>query len=167
MVKFEKIVVCKSTLVSATRRIPVEKYFVVLYGLYELNNAHPIMHTLFIKMCIQIGNGISGSVNTGLFIYAMLQTTFVITVISLLIQLLFSMHVSSGFSILLIFYYAFHPRIQNYMMLMTKDVISATFLLIFMISLYMMFAKKQSRMLYIILGGQIWERCCSDTTVSI
>lgn len=124
----------------------------LVYGLYELNNAHPIMHTLLIKMCIQIGTMINGSVNFGLFLYSMLQFIFVLTAIALLIKLLFSIKISSRVSIALILYYIFHPRIQNYMIVMTKDVINAIFLLAFMISLYMLFTKKSSRILYILLG---------------
>ncbi len=124
----------------------------LVYGVYELNNAHPIMHTLFIKMCLKMSSFIGASVNFGLFLYSIFQFTFVSIIISLLMKLLFFMKVSSKYIILLILYYIFHPRIQNYMVLMTKDVISATFLLGFIVSLYLLFVKKHSKLLYIAIG---------------
>jgi len=115
-----------------------------IYGITTLSNAHPIVHTLFMGVCIKFGEFIFGSSNIGLFICSMLQFLFINATVSLIVKLLFSIHVSAKVSLLLIFYYAFHPRIRYWMFLMTKDIINATFLLVFIACLYLIFTKQQN-----------------------
>lgn len=124
----------------------------LIYGIFPLDNAHPITHTMFLGLCVKMGCALFGSVNIGFFIYSMLQFLFVIITVACVVKLLISIHVSESVSAILILYYIIHPRIQNYMFLLTKDVINALFLLIFIVSLYMLLTQKQSMLLYIILG---------------
>lgn len=126
--------------------------FPLVYDIYELDDAHPIMHTLFLKLCIKIGTILFNSSNGGLFIYSMSQFLFVITVVSFIIKLFVSCNILSNISILLILYYAFHPRIQHWMFLMTKDIMNAVFILIFITALHMIFTKKSNVYTYIALG---------------
>lgn len=124
----------------------------LIYGKYPLDNANPIIHTMLIGLCMKLGYALFGSVNIGLFIYSMLQFLFVISIAAYTVKLLIGIQVSESISAMLILYYALHPRIQNYMFLVTKDVINGVFLLLFMISLYMLFTQKRSTLLYVILG---------------
>lgn len=126
--------------------------FRLVFDKYGLDNAHPIAHTLLLKLCVKIGVGLFGSVNIGAFIYSLLQLLFVISVVSLLVKLLLNVSVSPKAALLLIIYYAIQPRIQNYMMLITKDVINATFLLVFIMALYILFTQKKTPLIYVVLA---------------
>lgn len=124
----------------------------LIYGKYPLDNANPIIYTMLIGLCMHLGYSLFASVNIGLFICAMVQFLFLIITVACVVKLLISIQVSEAASAILILYYAIHPRIQNYMFLLTKDVINAVFLLIFMVSLYMFFTKRHSVFLYVVLG---------------
>lgn len=115
-----------------------------IYGIASLTNAHPIAHTFFMGACIKFGEFIFGSANIGLFICSMIQFLFINATVSLIVKLLFSIHISTKVSLLLIFYYTFHPRIRYWMFLMSKDILNATFLLVFIVCLYLIFTKQQN-----------------------
>lgn len=126
--------------------------FGMTYERYELHNAHPVTHTLFLKFCVKTGEAIFQTANAGLFLYSMLQFLFIIAIVSLSVKLLCSCKVSSRILLLLIAYYAFHPRVRYWMFLMTKDIINAAFLLIFMVALYMILAKKSTPYIYLTIA---------------
>lgn len=126
--------------------------FGMIYGDYAFTNAHPVSHTLFMKFCLNIGDKLFNSVNIGIFIYAMIQFLFVVTIISFLNKLIIEWGISSKISFFFLLYYICHPRVQNYMFVVTKDVIDSTFLLLFMASLCMLFAKKRNWKVYLLLG---------------
>lgn len=123
-----------------------------IYGSLNYNNAHPIIYTLFLGLCMRTGDVLFKSSNVGVFIFTTLQLLFSIIVVSLLIKLLVEIKMSNKIIICLIVYYLFHPNIQHYFILLTKDVINAVFFLVFMISLYMLLMKKRSKFIYILLA---------------
>lgn len=123
-----------------------------IYGGWDLNNAHPIVSTLFYGVCIKIGTFLFGSSNVGIFICSLSQFFFIIAIVSYAIKLLSSCNVSPKILVLLILYYAFYPRIQYWMFLMTKDIINAAFFMLFMIILYMVLSGRANRHVYFALG---------------
>lgn len=125
--------------------------FRLVFEKYPLDNAHPIMYTLLFKICLKIGINLFNSINVGTFIYSLLQITFVILVVSLAIKII-SDRASYKIIMLLLGYYAFYPRINSYMMLMTKDIICAVFMLAFIVAVYILSTKKRSLLIYVILG---------------
>lgn len=124
----------------------------IVYGAAELSNAHPVTHTFFIGLCIKLGILLFGSCNAGVFTYSILQLLFMISVVAASVKVLSACNISRKILILLIIYYAFHPRIQYWMFLMTKDIMNAAFFLIFMVALYMIFTGKTNVYTYVILG---------------
>lgn len=127
-------------------------YLSQIYNAYELNNAHPFMYTLFFGLFVKTGEYLFGSVNAGLFVYSFFQFLFVIVIISMMIKILVNLKLSEKIILVLILYYIIHPRIQSYMFLMTKDVMNAAFLLVYMVSIYMIILNKHDKFIYIILG---------------
>ena len=90
-----------------------------------LNQHHPVAHTLLLYGFVQLGRAL-GSADTGLFLYSCFQGLTVIAAMS------WSVHVairwgkcSAAAGWLMLLFYALCPRIQNYMFLMTKDVLYA------------------------------------------
>lgn len=120
-----------------------------------LNNHHPIMHTLLIRAFLQIGVGIFHSFNVGIFLFALFQFFFVIFAVSYGIKILIEKKVLPDKYIpLVILYYIISPRIQNYMFLLTKDVIYAVCLFYFTLSLYLIITKPERKyyILFAIFG---------------
>lgn len=123
-----------------------------IYGTMKFNNTHPIIYTRFLGLCMKIGGLLFNSSNAGMFINSILQFFFSILVVSLLVKSLIEIGISNKIALFLIVYYLFHPKIQNYFILLTKDVINSVFLLSFVASLYMLLTKKRSKYMYILLG---------------
>lgn len=99
-----------------------------------LNQHHPVIHTLLLTTMLRIGKAFWGSYQTGLFIYAMLQSITMICAFSYVIEDLTERNFPIQGRILLILYFILAPRIQNYMFLISKDVLYTAWLLVFLIS---------------------------------
>ena len=113
------------------------------------NNHHPILHTLLLNLFIDAGIKIFHSGNAGVFAYTLTQMTVVIISVSLICSYLVKrLNASSWIIFLLVLYYAFSPRIQNYMMVTTKDVYYSLCLTFFIVFLYSICTKKGSGISY-------------------
>ena len=123
-----------------------------IYGCWTLNNAHPIMSTLFYGFCVKIGILLFGSSNAGLFICSLSQLIFIILIVSFIVKMLFTCGISPKIPVLLILYYIFYPRIHHWMFLLTKDIMSGAFFLLFTITLYMILTGKANAWIYVAFG---------------
>ncbi len=122
------------------------------YGYFDLTNAHPVTHTLLLKLCMTVGDTLFRSSNAGIFIYAMIQFLLLIIAVSLLVQTLSEVNVRPGVSAILLFYFIAHPRVQSYMFLVTKDPVNTAFMMLFLISLYRLFSGKKEIKTYLLIG---------------
>lgn len=118
-----------------------------------LNTHHPIVHTLLLHAFIQIGASIFHSYNVGLFLFALFQFFFIIFAVSYGIKILVEKTVfPDKYVPLVILYYIISPGIQNYMLLLSKDVIYSVFVLFFIVSLYLLI-KQPERRYYILFAA--------------
>lgn len=97
----------------------------------RLNGHHPIIHTLFIHLCMVIGKGIFQSYNAGIFLVALTQLLCVLATMSFAISVMVKNKVKLNVIFAVVLYFAFSPRIQNYMFYITKDIFYACVLLLF------------------------------------
>ncbi len=118
-------------------------------GIY-LNNHHPIVHTLFIHVCLEIGENLFSSYNIGIFICALIQMLFMLIIIAIVIQLMVELGISIKYICLIVIYYAASPRIQSYMFFITKDVIFAAFTLLYIVCMFQII-RDYSKKHYILL----------------
>lgn len=110
----------------------------------KLNGHHPVTYTLFVHACLVIGKSIFGSYNIGIFLAALSQFLVVCTVVAASVRLLAQMGVHENVLLGVISYFAFAPKIQNYMFLITKDIFSACMMLLFLMSVFRMVQGKTS-----------------------
>lgn len=96
----------------------------------KLNGHHPVINTLFIHICLIIGRSVFRSYNIGIFLMAFSQLLSVCAIVAASIRLFSEMGVHENILMGLIAYFAFAPKIQNYMFLITKDVFSACMMLL-------------------------------------
>ena len=114
------------------------------------NNNHPIVHTLFINLFIDAGIKIFHSGNAGVFAYTLTQTLAALATIGFFCRYIVKkLKVSSWMVFLLILYYALSPRIQNYMMVTTKDIYYSLFLSFFVIFLYSIITERNTKFEYL------------------
>lgn len=114
-----------------------------------LNNHHPVAYTMFLHYCIAIGKRVFHSYNIGVFICSVLQFLFMIGVISLLIKFLAYINISPKVNLILIAYFVFSPRLQNYMFLLSKDVCYTAFVMLHLIMFYNLITGTKDKKYYI------------------
>ena len=98
----------------------------------NLSNHHPILHTVFIGICMNIGK-ISGNYNTGVAIYSIIQMIVTSAIFSFAIYYMSKRNVDIRFRILTLLFYAFYPVNGLYSITMWKDIPFAVAMLIFTI----------------------------------
>lgn len=101
-----------------------------------LNAHHPVVHTLFMHWCIEIGRKCFSSYNIGLFIYALLQAIFQIAIFSAVIATLVKIRVRWYWILLVMLYYMTAPGIVSYVMLGTKDTFYTSFVILFILVMF-------------------------------
>ena len=114
-------------------------------GVY-INQHHPVVHTMLIHWCLVLGIKAFGDINTGLFLYSVLQALVFTATVALSISMLLKRSVINAKHAAIIVIYAFaHPVLHNYLMLVTKDIIYACFLMIIMICLFELLLGKKNK----------------------
>lgn len=114
-----------------------------------LNAHHPVAHTMLLHYCIVLGKTIFHSYNVGVFICSLLQFIFMIVVISLFVKMLIYMEFSAKTCLLFIIYFAISPRLQNYMFLLSKDVMYVACVMLNLLMFYKLMKKNKNKKYYI------------------
>lgn len=101
-----------------------------IYNGAGLNAHHPLVHTLLLDGCFWLGNFISGDYNIGLLIYTIIQSFFMAFCFSLAIEKMKKYKIPLFIRLISFIFFAINPINQIWVLLTTKDVIFAGFLLI-------------------------------------
>lgn len=101
-------------------------------GIYNLTNHHPVFHTFFISIFMNIGKAF-GNYNLGVAIYSLVQMLVASSIFSFTIYYMSKRKVDIKFRILTLLFYAFYPVNGIYSITMWKDIPFAIAMLIFTI----------------------------------
>lgn len=105
-----------------------------------LTQHHPPLHTALVGLCVQAGISLAGSEILGIFIYAVLQWAVDILVISWAFRVAQIVGAPRAPRFVALGFIALVPAYSNYSVLVTKDVLFASALLLFAIELvYLVF----------------------------
>lgn len=105
-----------------------------------LTQHHPPLHTALVGLCVQAGISLAGSENLGIFIYAVLQWAVDILAISWAFRIAQIVGAPRASRFVVLGFIALVPAYSNYSVLVTKDVLFASALLLFAIELvYLVF----------------------------
>lgn len=110
-------------------------------GIRQLTNNLPIIHTLFIKLCIFISAPF-GNYTTAAAVYSIIQMSIMSLIFTLTIKWLIKNSINSKIIILAIIFYALYPVNAIYGFTMWKDIIYSGLFLIFMLMTYNIIQKK-------------------------
>lgn len=99
-------------------------------------NQHPFMHTFLITFFLIIGDTVFHSANIGIFLYSCTQAALLFAAVSSAVKLMAELNYANKYLVLLILYFVLTPRTQNYLFLVAKDALFASFLTLFIIQLY-------------------------------
>lgn len=100
-----------------------------------LNNHHPVVHTILIHLFLLIGKSVFDSYNVGIFLFSLFQLMLILLLLSKTMAYLQYRQVPFRWLAILMLYYALSPRLQNHMMLVTKDIPYGAGMLLFLISI--------------------------------
>lgn len=110
-----------------------------------LTQHHPPLHTALVGLCVQAGISLAGSENLGIFIYAVLQWAVDILAISWAFRIAQIVGAPRAPRLVALGFIALVPVYSNYSVLVTKDVLFASALLLFAIELvYLVFCAASS-----------------------
>ena len=101
-------------------------------GISNLTNHHPVFHTFFISIAMNIGK-IFGNYNLGVAIYSMAQMIVESGIFSFAVYYMAKRGIDSKFRMLTVLFYAFYPVNALYSITMWKDIPFAIAMLIFTI----------------------------------
>lgn len=101
---------------------------------YGLNSHHPMFHTLFIKLCLEIGSKIK-DYNLGVAIYSILQMLIMSGIFSYTVYYMKKRDVSKTIRIITLLFFALYPVFPMYAVTMWKDVLFGTLMLLYTINI--------------------------------
>ena len=99
-------------------------------GIHGISNHHPILHTFFISIFMNIGKAF-GNYNLGVAIYSIVQMLVTSSIFSFTIYYMAKRKIDIKFRILTLLFYAFYPVNGLYSITMWKDIPFAVAMLIF------------------------------------
>lgn len=119
----------------------------------RLNGHHPVLFTYYIHICLKIGSKLFHSYNAGLFIVSMTQLFAALSAIAFVLMFLTKRKVNFGVITFLMIYYTISPREQNYMFLISKDILFTYALLFFVLFYFKIIVDEENKNIknYIIL----------------
>ena len=113
-----------------------------------ITNFNPVLHTLFLGGCFKLGH-MMGNDNLGLFIYVVLQTIFMASVLAYSISYMKKRGVANKLLLIVLFAYSFIPVFPFYAITTNKDTIFCCFVLLYCLKLYDLIKYEQSTKNYI------------------
>ncbi len=115
-----------------------------------ITNFNPIIHTLLVGGCFKLGY-ILGSVNLGLMLYTLIQTSILVFALSYSISYMKKEGVPTKLLWLTLLIYAFVPVFPFYAVATVKDTIFSAFILLYVIQLYDIIKYDGTRKKYVLL----------------
>lgn len=100
------------------------------------SNAHPVLFTLFVKVCIQTGLALFHNMNAAVALFSIVQMLILAVVLTYTVQWLANHNAPLLFIILTIIYYSANPIIVRYSFTMWKDIMFSAVILLLVLFLY-------------------------------
>lgn len=100
-----------------------------------ITNFNPVLHTLLLGGLFKLGYNF-GSVNFGLFLYSMIQVSFVIFTFSYAISFMYKQGIKTKYLLISLLIFALVPVFPMYAMTTVKDVIFSCFILLLVIYIF-------------------------------
>lgn len=104
--------------------------------LNSYNNHHPILHTMFIKLCIEIGRNLLGSLNAGVAVYSVSQILLMAFTFAYTVSTVYMASSNKKLCIIIALWYIIMPFHMEYSYTMTKDVPFSAMVVLFSVSVF-------------------------------
>ena len=114
---------------------------IIRTGIY-VNQHHPVVYTLLVHLFLQMGTGLFGSLNAGIFLLCLSQSVCILAVFAHLLSVLYAAGIKPKILLLILVYLVLHPQIRNFLFMVTKDGLYAACFLLMMAELFLLLAGK-------------------------
>ena len=104
---------------------------IIRTGIY-INQHHPVVYTLLVHLFLQVGTGLFGSLNAGIFLLCLSQSVCILSVFAHLLSVLHAAGIKPKILLLILLYIILHPQIRNFLFMVTKDGLYAACFLLMM-----------------------------------
>lgn len=101
----------------------------------QVTSHHPVLHVLIAGGLAKVSNNLFGNGNAGIFLYVLVQISFLLFVISRIFTFMRSINVKAAFQWIALLFVSFSPMTNLYALVVSKDGLFAVFLLYFMLEL--------------------------------
>ena len=100
----------------------------------RLTNHHPVLHTLMVGGCVQLG-GMLGNYNTGFFIYTLIQMLLFVVAMACVFPFFERHNAPWWLRWATLLFFVLCPKLWNFSTLITKDTVFSAFVLLYLIAL--------------------------------
>lgn len=100
------------------------------------SNAHPVLFTVIVKICIQTGLALFHNMNAAVALFSIVQMLILAGVLTYTVQWLAKHNVPLLLIVLIIIYYSVNPIIVRYSFTMWKDILFSAVILLLTLFLY-------------------------------
>lgn len=119
-------------------------YAILLSDNVFLTNHHPVIHTLLLGTCLQVGRFLIND-NFGLFLYSIIQIIMLASTLSYTIKYLIKNNVNEKICFVILLIYSLVPMFPLYAMSGVKDTIYTCFVILYIISIDKLMNKKMDK----------------------
>lgn len=124
----------------------IDNYYSHVSNLLDENmiitNHHPVVHTLLLGACVKVGTLVS-NVNLGIFLYVLIQTLVLSSVLSYTISFMKNLGVSLKYRFICLIIYALVPVFPFYSVTVVKDVLFGAIFILYVIMMARIVVKKE------------------------
>lgn len=110
-----------------------------------MTGQHAVVYPVFLHIFLRLSKAVFDNYNYGVFAVAMIQLLAILAVVSCTLKYMLKQKIHFAIILSTMIYYIISPRVQNYMFLITKDVLSGCALLIFLVTAYKLLQDKEAR----------------------
>lgn len=110
-----------------------------------MTGKHAVVYPVFLHIFLRLSKAIFDNYNYGAFAVAMIQLLAILGVVSCTLKYMVKQNIRFGIILFTMIYYIISPRVQSYMFLITKDILSGCFLLVFLVTSYKLLQDKGER----------------------
>jgi len=109
----------------------------------EISSHHPVAHVLLLGGLVELGHRFTGSYNTGMAVYTLLQMTVMALILSDTIAFLEEFAVPRAFRLCALLFYGFSPVMQLFAISATKDVLFTGAELLFFLYVFRFLCRRE------------------------
>lgn len=110
-----------------------------------MTGKHAVVYPVFLNIFLRLSKAIFDNYNFGAFAVAMIQLLSILAVVSCTLKYMVKQKIRFGIILFTMIYYIISPRVQSYMFLITKDILSGCLLLIFLVTAYKLLQHREER----------------------